>query len=81
MRGGGHDLFVFGPLGHLVGFGHSVARRPDDGVGADVGDLFAEHVDGEIELLQALFILFRGHHGVFLLSNKPSNPYSYSNPP
>ena len=62
VGGGGHQVLVFGLVGHFVGHGHGVHGGPDDGVIDHVLDPLAEKVNVEIQFSEALFVLGGSHH-------------------
>ena len=44
MGSGGHDVLVFGAMGHFICFGHRLHGRPDNGIIHHIVQLFSKHV-------------------------------------
>jgi hypothetical protein len=63
VRGGGHDICVLGVLRHLVSFGNRLHGWPDDGIINHIFQLFAKHIDYQIQAPKTFFVLLSGHHG------------------
>ena len=63
---GGHKILVLGHLGQIVGHAHAVEGGTQDRVVSRAVDLFAEHIDLQVQFADGCDVFFSGHqcHGI-----------------
>ena len=68
-RNHGHQILILRHLRQIIGHTDGVQGRTQDGIFGGIFDLFAEHIDLHIDLLDGLDVLLACHkcHDDFLL--------------